>query len=148
MKILYQCETCRKMYDTRKEAAACEDTPYEVRWTVGDIVKCGGARFGWYNGDIGWVVNRKPYIQPPGSHRYEFIYVITAIDRAPKNEHLARYHLATKAMLEGTGYDGGYTIDDPHYHYRIERISLSPKHARHIIEGMRDLMGRTFESPV
>ena len=111
---IFRCPTCKSDYDTLKGAEACMaqgvDQPIVK---VGDIVTTDYG-YGWFDGDIRWVVNPKvraapgplpsPPVRPCPKKRGNcfdscctmgFYYVVTAIDHSG---HRTRYHLFTKAM--------------------------------------------------
>jgi hypothetical protein len=100
---------------------------------VGDIVYLRSG-FCWYDGDRKWISNadridpkkqgnpgpvRRRERCPNGDRNcfspcctFQFYYVITHID---SEDDRTRYHVATLAMTEETGYRSGYTFDQGHF---------------------------------
>lgn len=157
MIIKYYCEICEQAYDTAKKALACENQKVEQPIAkVGDIVT-SRAGFGWFNGDQRWIVNFKKLGMPitPGKFKganpahkrlncfdtcctYQFYYVVTAITHQRQSHKLA-YHLATRAMSEGTRHNGGWT--NPDGHFGIELVVKPPKF---VVESSKSLIGKEF----
>lgn len=136
---LYMCEGCGRQYNQREDALLCESNKPEPTVAVGDIVLCR-AGFGWYGGDKAWISNpehtpcRNPGINCFGTCcTYSFYYVVTAIDR---HNHRVRYHLATLAMSETSGYRYGYTYDQ--HHCAPEKVENPPAI---VIEQSKELIG-------
>jgi hypothetical protein len=157
MKVLYQCEICKELYDTPEKATICESTKNVSRFSVGQIVTAR-AGFGWYDGDNKWIANFDrlgEYIVPgkfeagriahPGINcfcelcTYSFYYVITAIGRNPSDPHETAYHLATKAMTGTQRYRGGRTNWSGHYRPKV--VSNPPEE---IVRESKKLIGMQF----
>lgn len=121
----YKCEICGVVYESKKACEACESQKMTTPLIKpGDIVFCGRGRFGWFDGDKGWVKKERT-----GDKLFSFYYIVTAIeieesehaffyikkiDGESINEHRWQVHLFTKAMSEKTGYQSGYTFDEGH----------------------------------
>lgn len=156
---IYECEICGSRHDTEADAAECEAQGIEhvPGLEVGDIV-LARAGFGWFDGDVRWIENydrigRKvsPFDRPKKNQShgncfgacctYQFYYVVTAIDRVePYKEHdghRVRYHLATLAMSESTGYGSGWTY--ARHHVTPTKVAAPPQH---VVDTSKALIGR------
>ena len=134
----YQCEICKKIYDTQIEADACEaHGPPTTKLKVGDIVKTGTA-YGWFDGQRNWVIGQKTP-DPDNNRLIGFYYVITAIDVDLQDGHRVRYHLFTKAMTGKQGHDQGYTYDE---HYKPIKVRNPPKA---VVDSSKALIGKKSE---
>ena len=147
----YACDWCSEEYKTKVEAAACEADPSKRAADLGDIV-FNGAGCGWYDGDKGWISNPDVRLRgkcPKGDGNcfdtcctYQFFYVVTAIDRAPRPlgwmepRHPWRYHLFTRAMSGKQGYRGGYV-------YSIRKVVGAPP--AHVITTSKDVLGTKWD---
>lgn len=108
-KHVFVCPTCKKEYITKHVAINCMNSNEVLLANIGDIVECGGQRFGWYDGDKDWIVN----INADRIHElFKFYYVVTHIEYI---EHRVKYHLYTMAMSGDNGYRSGYTYNSGHY---------------------------------
>jgi len=156
MKILYQCEICKELYDTKHEAILCEEKKFEPTVKVGDIV-FARAGFGWFDGDERWIINFKKlgmYTNPgfmPGKTKnhgncfgpcctYLPYYVVTAITHDKRDPHEVYYHLATKFMTGKQGYQGGYTHDEGHWKPMVIRVPPP-----FIVKDSKSLIGMEFD---
>lgn len=111
------------MYETEKNARACEAQPFTPKFHVGDIVIAGEGRYGWYDGDPHWVIEEKKYSDEPSQDRFTLLYIVTAIMNKPgvrDGYHEVAYCLATLAMDAETGYSSGWTMHTgSHYTPRL-----------------------------
>ena len=122
MKVLeqYQCEICKTIYDEQADAESCEALGLDkAAFEVGDFVVTDGetyGRFGWYDGDPAWVIEKEEGLHGP-CKCYSLIYVVTAITPSSNDwdQHGLCYHLATKGMSGEQGYRQGYTSIKGHY---------------------------------
>jgi hypothetical protein len=145
----WQCLICRKLYHSRDEAIKCANQKFEPSFKVGDIVTCGGKRFGWFDGDERWVLNydsKKCRIEAIGKvsghvlidHRGEdwlqFVYVITAVDNCEYDPHRVRYHLFTRAMSGRQGHNAGHTYDE--YHVKPVLLPNPPQYLKYSSRGL------------
>lgn len=130
--VTYACQICDLTYRTEQEAVICETQMPDKRiLEVGDIVSCPG-RFGWFDGDIAWVVN------PDGKKGdLAFYYVVTHIDGDEDNAHRTRYHLFTNAMTGKQGYKSGYTFNVGHI---TPRKAVNPP--ANVVKDSKDLIGK------
>lgn len=130
-RLTFACTFCKTEYPTAEAATQCEwRGEFAPQFKVGDIV-LAQAGFGWYSGDNRWIANYEGVGDPPRKKRrlrcpngdgncfdpcctYQFYYVVTHIDADDRDPHRPRYHLATGAMDESSGYDLGYTFDSHH----------------------------------
>lgn len=122
--VKFFCPICNREYNTMALAEACRDTPFEPTLKVGDIVTAGGDRFGWFDGDKNWIAETNKGRGLDGK-TYAFYYVVTLIDHE-EDGHRPRYHLATLAMTEDTGYGSGWTYDI--HHLTPRRVENPPVH--------------------
>lgn len=153
---IFRCPICKSDHATLKGAEVCMaqgvDRPIVK---VGDIV-IAGYGYGWFDGDIRWVVNPQVVVNPgpepsmrtqpcPGKHgncfdsccTMGFYYVVTAIDHSG---HRTRYHLFTKAMIGKDRPKSGWTYNDGHV-----RPELVKKPKRFLVKDSADLVGRKAE---
>lgn len=143
---IYRCDICAKEYREHRAALRCEQRGMlPCRLKVGDIV-FAGAGFGWFDGDKRWVSNPNARRDRNPKHgncfgpccTYQFYYVVTAIDRDPKDGHRHRYHVATGAMRGG--YYGGHTFETGHEHAVL--ASCPPTYVK---RAGKKLIGETFD---
>src|SRR3972149_9199403 len=113
---LFKCSICGLIFDNEQGALECEEQgEYRPEFSVGDFVTTDTddyGRFGWFDGDADWVM-KKPRGLHSDKQSFSLIYVVTAVE--PRN-HMAIYHLGTKAMTRKSGYRFGWTIFNSHYH--------------------------------
>ena len=143
--IKYACAICNQEFDEWHEAKKCEDRKMEKAIAkVGDIVFVR-AGYGWYDGDMRWIMNPNQLQKANPKHgncfgkgcTLEFFYVITAIDKDPKRMHRLRYHIFTKAMSGKLGHREGYTFIGTHFGVKI--IKNPPKF---VVQDSKDLLGK------
>lgn len=147
----YQCDLCRRVYETAAEAKACEARGVDASIVrVGDIVFVYHC-FGWYDGEASWVSNPDVFLKrngakcPKGSSNcfgsccnFRFYYVVTAIDF---EGHRTRYHLVTLAMTGKNGHRGGYTFNAGHF--VPEKVKNPPAV---VVETAKKLIGQKREN--
>jgi hypothetical protein len=144
---LYACDICGSEYEKEEDAKTCEARGQDVeRYQVGDVVVFDQYRFGWYDGERAWIENFDDVVET--SHTcetrfcrkccYRFYYIVTAIDRDPRDGHRVRYHLETKAMKTSTGYSNGYTFNVGHF-----TPKKVPRPPAAVASSGRALVGRT-----
>lgn len=141
MKTLYQCEVCKATYVSKCKALECEASTGKPKFEVGDIVFARSG-FRWYDGDKKWISNPGVLEKKNSDHGYEFYFVVTHIDGDPYDRHRVRYHLATDAMTEESGYRTGYTFDNGD-HYTPRKIKSPPER---IVEASKELIGLEAEA--
>lgn len=118
IEIIYRCPICQGIYENKAVALECLNSSDAALFKVGDIVEARYG-FGWFNGDKKWVINPDVDTKPHGFGRdcsMGFYYVISHIDMSG---HEVRYHLATKAMKEDSGYEKGFTFNRGHVTIRL-----------------------------
>lgn len=148
MRILtkYECEICRKEYDSEQSALECEKREIRLsKFKVGDIVYvCAG--FTWYD-DRRWVINPRVKLGGIKEHgncsgkccTYAFYYVVTAITHRSCERHRLAYHVSTNAITRNRGFEGGFvTIPG---HRELELIKNPPKF---IVKDSKKLIGRSY----
>lgn len=128
----WQCEICGSTFSSEERAASCEARG-NLRFpgiAVGDFVTTDSenyGRFGWFDGDPAWTIKKPDGLHSEGSgNQWSLIYVVTAITQTGRRgapTHIARYHLATRAMTAESGYNRGYTNVD---HYHIRKLAPQP----------------------
>lgn len=142
----YACGICNQRYATHGEAAACEarglDEGQPAMANVGDVVFCGGHRFGWFDGDPAWVLIDGEV----NSHvilgcMARFFYVVTHVDVGHDdwNRHNRRYHLFTNAMTDG--YSRGFT-SRTHHHIEVAPANIVPSAVLNAVPQMIGLQTR------
>lgn len=158
---LYRCGGCHKDYNSQYTAVACCLPPLKPTVGVGDIV-VPRAGFGWFDGDPRWISNKhrfrnlqsstggkplspkcKRYACPEGQGNcfgpcctLQFYYVVTVVDRDPRDPTRPRHHLYTKAMSGKQGYRHGWTYDEHH----CTPVKV-PKPPAFVVGDSKDLLG-------
>ena len=136
----YVCPTCKETYKYKVRAEICYNQKTEQSFKVGDIVTIYG-RFGWFDGDPLWVVNKPKGIirnEVRPDSRMSFYYVVTSIKH---NGHRYQYHVETMAMEGSQGYRSGYTYDSGHI-----KLKLADDVSNKVMKQSRKLIGNKAES--
>jgi hypothetical protein len=145
---VYTCEICGNTSPFPHVIKMCEAQGAEKAVAkIGDIVTLH-AGFGWFDGDVNWVTDPRVLFHTahPNTNcfcpqcTFSFYYVVTFVDQAG---HTLRYHVATRAMTEGSGYAHGWTRTRTHY---TPVVVTAPPAI--VVEQSKDLLFKMFRNLV